>query len=111
MGSSGISAVTTGTQLTFFLTTVGMGLANGGQIIIAQLKGARDEKGLNSVIGVLITISVVCGLIVGIAGALLYPAALSLLNTPAEAWDQAGDYALICCLGMVLCFCIMPLAR
>ncbi|MGI5936156.1 MAG: MATE family efflux transporter [Oscillospiraceae bacterium] len=104
VGSAGISAVTVGSQISFFLTTLGMGLAQGGQIIVSQLRGADDEKNLNSVIGALFSIGAICGLAVGIIGAMFYPPALGLLNTPEEAWDQAGDYTLICCLGMVFVF-------
>lgn len=103
-GSAGISAVTTGSQLMNILMFIGMGFANGGQVLIAQLKGADDNDGLCKAIGSLVTLCTLSGLVVGAIGALITPMALRLLNTPAEAWNGARDYMIITSLGMVFMF-------
>lgn len=103
-GSVGISAVTTGGQLLHLLSNVGMGFAGGGQILIAQLKGANDEEGLCKSIGSLITLCAGCGLIVGIIGVFVTPLALQLLNTPEAAWQGAHDYMLVTSIGLVFLF-------
>lgn len=103
-GSYGISAVTIGSQLMMFLSTVGMGFANGGQIIISQLKGAREEKSLSIVIGSLLTISLIAGVVVGLIGASVHNPMLNFLNTPEESRDGAKWYMIITSLGMVFVF-------
>jgi Na+-driven multidrug efflux pump len=57
IGSEGISAVTTGSQFMFILCCIGMGFANGGQVVIAQLKGADDRQGQRETIGTLFSIT------------------------------------------------------
>ena len=103
-GSVGISAVTTGSQLMNILMFIGMGFANGGQVLVSQLKGAGDKEGLCKAIGSLITLCAVSGLVIGVIGAAITPIALHLLNTPAEAWDGARDYMIITSLGMVFMY-------
>jgi len=103
-GTVGISAVTVGSQLTFLLTTVGMGFANGGQIVIAQLKGADDERGQREVIGALLTMSAIGGVLVGVLGVGVHGLALKLFNTPAESWVQAKDYMIITSAGLIFVF-------
>jgi putative MATE family efflux protein len=104
IGSEGISAVTTGSQFMFILCCIGMGFANGGQVVIAQLKGADNRDGQRETIGTLLSITVIFGLIVSILGIVAVQPALGLLNTPAEAWDQAREYMIITSAGMVLQF-------
>ena len=104
IGSEGISAVTTGSQFMFILCCLGMGFANGGQVVIAQLKGADNREGQRETIGTLLSITVIIGLLVSVLGIVCVRPALALLNTPAEAWDQARDYMIITSAGMILQF-------
>jgi putative MATE family efflux protein len=104
IGSEGISAVTTGSQFMFILCCIGMGFANGGQVVIAQLKGADDRQGQRETIGTLFSITLIFGVLVSILGIALTGPALGILNTPEEAWDQAREYMIITSAGMVLQF-------
>jgi putative MATE family efflux protein len=104
IGSEGISAVTTGSQFMFILCCLGMGFANGGQVVIAQLKGADNREGQRETIGTLLSITVIFGLVVSVLGIVAVQPALSILNTPDEAWDQARAYMIITSAGMVLQF-------
>ncbi len=104
VGSEGISAVTTGSQFMFLLCCVGMGFANGGQVVVAQLKGAGNRDGQRETTGTLISISVIAGLVVSVLGILFVNPALGWLNTPTEAWEQAKEYMVITSAGMVFQF-------
>ena len=104
IGSTGISAVTTGSQFMFILTCVGMGFANGGQVVIAQLKGADNREGQRQTIGTLLSLSLLIGLAVSVVGVVAVGPALGMLNTPPEAWEQAKDYMIITSAGMFLQF-------
>jgi putative MATE family efflux protein len=104
IGSDGISAVTIGSQFMFILCCIGMGFANGGQVVIANLKGAGNREGQRETIGTLLSLSVIAGIIVSVFGIVVVNPALGILNTPDEAWDQAKDYMIITSAGMVLQF-------
>ncbi len=104
VGSVGISAVTIGSQLSQIFICVGMGFANGAQVVISQLKGANDRDGMKSAIGSLLSISVLIGVVVGVVGIAVTNPTLKLMNTPSEAWDQAVDYMVISCAGLIFVF-------
>lgn len=104
IGSVGISAVTIGSQVAQIFICVGMGFANGAQVVISQLMGANDREGLKSAIGSLLSISVLIGVVAGAVGIIAASPILKLMNTPAEAWDQAVDYMVISSAGLVFVF-------
>lgn len=104
VGSAGLSAVTIGGQVMHFLMNVGVAFAGGGQIIIAQLKGSDNKKGIGELVGSLFTISVISGVLVGCLGAAICKPVLGILNTPSESWDQAAQYLIITSLGMVFVY-------
>ena len=104
LGTNAVAGVTNGSTVVMFMTMVGLGFSNGGQIYIAQLIGAGRKKELNNAIGTLFTL--VLGLAViltGIGVAIGIPV-LNLLKTPTEAYNHAWDYLLICTLGNVFTF-------
>ena len=49
VGSTGLSAVAIGGQTTLILTNICMGFSNGGQILISQLVGMKDHRGITRV--------------------------------------------------------------
>lgn len=97
--SAAISAVSISGQIVFLIHAIGIGLSNGGQVLISQQVGAKDLSRLSTTIGTLLSFNVLASTAVaaiGAAGANLW---MSLLNTPGEAWGGAVSYLLICCLG------------
>ena len=104
LGTNAVAGVTNGSTMVMFMTMVGLGFSNGGQIYIAQLIGAKRKKELNNAIGTLFTLVLgLAVLLTGIGVAVGIPV-LDLLKTPAEAYDHAWDYFLICALGNVFTF-------
>lgn len=104
MGTNAVSGVTNGSTVVMFMTMVGMGFSNGGQIYIAQLIGAQRKKELNSAIGTLFSLVLGLAAILTVIGVFIGNPVLSLLKTPTEAFDYAWDYYLICTLGNVFTF-------
>ena len=104
VGSSGLSAVSTASQLCNFLTMLCVGFASGGQVYISQLIGAGRKDELNRTIGTLFTSVVgICLLMMGVS-LLSHRGVLDLLNTPKEAYDMAVDYALISTIGLIFTY-------
>ncbi|MEG1426894.1 MAG: MATE family efflux transporter [Oscillospiraceae bacterium] len=101
VGSTGLSAVTVSSQIIMLMTTIAMGFASGGQILIAQQAGVKDSKAMRETIGTLFTTVGVISVIMTVLGLTLYAPLLRVLNLPAESWDQAVGYLTICCMGTV----------
>ena len=104
LGTNAVSGVTNGSTVVMFMTMVGMGFSNGGQIYIAQLIGAGRKKELNNAIGTLFSLVLGLSVILTVIGVLVGMPVLNLLKTPTEAYDHAWDYLLICTLGNVFTF-------
>lgn len=97
--AAAISAVSISGQIVFLIHAVGIGLSNGGQVLISQQVGARDFKRLNTTIGTLLSFTMLACAGIAIIGAVGARWWMELLQTPAEAVDGAVSYLLICCLG------------
>lgn len=100
VGSAGLTAVSIGGQLTWLLCCLAIGYASGGQIFISQLVGAGDHPGIKRTIGTLFTSITLFSILFTVLGIALHRPLLLLLNTPAEAMEQAVEYVVICSAGM-----------
>ena len=103
-GTVGISGVNIGGQVTFIITNIVIGLTVGGTVIIAQYLGAGDRKSMSESIKTLITFLLVTSVIISIAMMLLADVILHLIQTPAEAYQQARDYLNVTLLGTIFIF-------
>lgn len=103
-GSAGTVGTSTGGDLANLLTMIGMGFSSAGQVYIAQLSGAKDERKIRNAVSSLMTLLLVGGVVLGIVGACVSTPFLRLLNTPEEAFSQAKDYMIVTCLGMPFVF-------
>jgi len=104
LGSEAMSAVAIGGQSVLFLLTFSLGLTAGGQILIAQLKGAEKAEEEKQSARVLLILSIGLGITVALLGFFLAPLVLRLLQTPEEAWEGALQYMRITSLGLVFAF-------
>ena len=104
VGSHGISAVMTASQSVFFLTMIGMGFATGGQVLISQLIGRGEYGRLRQAIGTQFTIILTAGIIFSTLSAVFAKHFLCLLETPAEAFQGAWQYLLICGGGLIFIY-------
>lgn len=98
--SAAISAVSISGQIVFLLHAVGIGLGNGGQVLISQQVGAKEYERLNRTIGTLLSVCMAASIVVTILGAVFNGLWLDLMNTPADALQEAKEYLLICCIGV-----------
>ena len=98
--SAAISAVSISGQIVYLLHSVGMGLGNGGSVLIAQQVGAKDHQKLNRTIGTMLSTCTLASIAVALLGGLGTPLWMDLMNTPADAMEQAREYLCICCLGV-----------
>ena len=112
--AAAISAVSVSGQIVFLIHAIGIGLGNGGQVLISQQVGAKDFRRLNTTIGTLLTFSVVASTMSAAVGAVGNGLWMDLLQIPDEARKSAIDYLLICCLGapfMAICGTLCAILR
>lgn len=99
VGSVGTVGVNTGGEISDLITPVAMGFSTAGQIYIAQLVGAKNEKGVKEAIGTLLTFMLLISVILAAGTILFAHQILALLNCPEEAVGQATSYMIITALG------------
>lgn len=101
LGSVGLSAVSTASHVVTFMTMVALGFSTGGQVYISQLIGSGRKEQLNRAIGTLFTMILLFGLLMTVLGTSLARPLMRLLKTPAESFDMAASYLLICSAGVI----------
>ncbi len=97
--SAAISAVSISSQLVILMHCGGIGLSNGGQILISQQVGANDTKNLSTTIGTLLSSTTLGSSAIALIGGVWARQWILLLNTPQAAQSGAINYLLICCFG------------
>jgi len=103
-GTIGISGVNIGGQVTFIMTNIVIGLTAGGTVIIAQYLGSGDRKNMRESISTLITFLLIASVAFTVIMLMLSDVILRLIQTPAEAYQQARDYLDVTLLGTVFIF-------
>ena len=104
MGSAGLSAVSVGGRLVELLTFLCTGFCTGGQILLSQQVGAKQKEGIQRTIGTLFTFTILSAVVLGTLSIVFHRGLLTLLNTPAAAFDQAAAYMVICNSGCIFIF-------
>lgn len=104
VGSAGLSAVSIGGELLHLITFICMGFCSAGQISISQYVGAGDRRSVSRMIGNLFTSIFLLAMVLTVAGLCSVNWMLNLMNTPAEAFDQAMDYTVVCFWGTIFIF-------
>lgn len=104
VGNIGTVGVSTGGEISDFLTPVATAFAIAGQVYIAQLAGAKREKELKEGIGTFLTMMMLASLVFMAAIILFRNPILHALNCPEEAYEQAEAYMVITAIGMPFIF-------
>ena len=101
VGSAGLAAVSSSSQLMVFLDMFVLGFCTSGQVLIAQYRGAKNTERMRQVIGSLFWLVIGLAVVIGGLSIALNRAFLNLLNTPEEAYRYAQQYVIICSCGLL----------
>ena len=101
VGTAGLSAVAQSSQIMNFATMVTLGFSNGGQVLISQALGSGKKKELNSIIGTLFSLILLLGVFLTAVALSFRVPIMNAMNIPAESYDMASDYLIICGAGLV----------
>ena len=102
ISSAGQSAINNSTLIMNLMTQITIGLTLGGNILIGQYFGSRDDESRKKSAGSLVTMSLIAGAVTAILLFLLARPLLILLKSP--ALEEATAYMRICALGMLPIF-------
>ncbi|MBQ4254165.1 MAG: polysaccharide biosynthesis C-terminal domain-containing protein, partial [Erysipelotrichaceae bacterium] len=100
VGSAAAVAVNNGSEISDLLLPIAQGFSAGGQVLIAQLSGAKDEEGIKKSIGTLITLELLIGIGLGSIFIIFSNQLLNIINCPESAFAQAKAYMIITVIGM-----------
>jgi len=104
LGSPGLSAVSTASQLINFFTMVCVGLTTGSQVYISQLVGAGKKDKLNKTIGTQFTAVGAASVLMTLLAVLFCDPVLRIMQTPEESFEMAKSYLYICGGGLIFTY-------
>ena len=104
IGSSGMSAVNIGGQVTMIILVFALGVSNGGGLIIGQLFGGKQKEKIPSVVGTMLSFFFLMALFFMIVIYALGVPILKGLDTPAEAYTGTKTYLFICLAGTIFIY-------
>lgn len=96
-----LSAVSTGGQMTYAVTSLLIGLATGATVLIGQYVGANRKEDIRRTIGTMFPLFGLIAVIISVIMAALTGPLVALLQVPAEAVTEAEEYLFICSVGMI----------
>ncbi len=100
LGETGASGVSNGSQCITLLTQVAIGLSNGGNILVGQYFGAKDQDNREETTGSFLALFAIVGAVVSVAVCLAAGPFMRLMGAP--ALEEATDWLGRCQLGAVL---------
>ena len=101
---AGISAVSIGGDVVALLTFVGMGFGSAGQVLIARYEGAGQREKIGRFVGTMTAFLALATVAISGLSLIFRHQILELMNTPAEAYEWALEYSVVCMLGLVFIY-------
>jgi putative MATE family efflux protein len=99
--ASGVSAVSTGSQIIMTITGLITGLTMGVTILLGQKLGQKNSRDAGDVVGAAILFFTVAGVLLSAVIAALSRPLAAVMQAPEEAFEQTVHYVAICAAGTV----------
>lgn len=99
-----LSGVNIGSQITHMVAMMVSGLTVSGTVLVGQYVGAKKQKDASETVGTMFTLLGIAGAVLTVLMILLADPLLHLLNTPADAYQYAREYLIICTCGTLFIF-------
>lgn len=100
VGDSALAAVGVGSPVIFMFTSLFMGLANGGTVVIAQFYGAEKFPRVRDAVDTIYTTFMVAAIPLTVLAVLLVKPLLVILQVEAAAYQDAWVYLTVVCAGV-----------
>jgi putative MATE family efflux protein len=95
IGVNALAAVSAVFPILFLLISFMIGLASGSTVLIGQAYGAKNSHAMKRVAATTLTVSILLGILTGLAGALAAEPLLELVRTPSNILGASAIYARI----------------
>jgi putative MATE family efflux protein len=95
IGVKALAAVSAFFPVQFLLISFFIGISSGSTVLVGQAYGAGDVGRVRAVAGTTLSIALVLGVLVGIAGGVFTEPVLRLIGTPTDIFALAAAYAKI----------------
>ncbi len=95
VSSQALAAVGSTGHITGAMIGFYSGLASGAGVVVSQYYGAKDHDMVSKTVHTAILMTVAMGILITVAGVLLTPAMLRLMDTPDDVWQYSVDYLTI----------------
>ncbi len=92
LSTQALAAVSASGPVIFLLISFFAGTSMGAGIVISQHYGAKDMDGVSRAIHTNIVLSVICGIILTLAGVFFTPTLLRWMDTPPNVMSEAVEY-------------------
>lgn len=104
-GKESLAAVAGGTAV-FVTLLVGffVGISSGAGVIVSQFYGAKNEGEVSRASHTALMLALISGAVMSVAGFLISPLAMKLIETPADFYDKSVCYLRIYFAGMIPMF-------
>lgn len=99
--TSGVSAVSNGSQIMHAITQIVVGLTMGVTVLVGRHVGAREDEQAAQTVGAAVRLFAVVGLILTVLTVVFTEQIVRLMQVPEQAVAGAASYLRICGLGMV----------
>ena len=99
-GKEALAAVGSTGPLINLMLNLFMGLSVGSNIVLATAYGEGNAKKISDIVHTSVTMSIICGIILGILGFFASKPLLVIMNTPYDTIDLCAVYLKIIFLGM-----------
>ena len=96
-----LSAVSTGGQVTYSITSLLIGLATGSTVLIGQYVGAERREDIGRTIGTMFPLFAIFAIVISALMAIFTGPIIAMMQVPEEAVKSAEEYLFICALGMI----------
>jgi len=101
VGDGALAAVGVGFPVIFMFTSLFMGLANGGTVVIAQFYGAGNMKRVRDAVDTIYTAFVASAIPVTVLAVALVKPILFLMQVEEDAYYEAWLYLIVVCAGLI----------
>ncbi len=101
VGPQALAAVGTSFPAMMLMLALFMGVSTGTGIMVSQYFGAKDNESLSKTVHTAISLTVIVGVVISVAGYFFVPTLLTWLNTPADVFPMAETYLRIIFLGHI----------
>lgn len=101
VGDAALAAVGASGPILNLLLVLFMGISTGATVMASQYFGARERDLLSASVGTTITLTLLAGILITVAGPMLTRPFLSLLSTPDEIFEMSATYLSIILIGIL----------